>query len=178
MRSFSFSTRSALTLSEIAIAMLVITVAFFPIIAVMSNSMKATAKDGSIIVAMNLCQEKLNMALQFPFGHSEFTEGADLKGTYTKGTLELKLGNEDKDGIIYTSTLVISDRIGNFTVPIRKLTGNFDDDPSEWDWETDAAEIAYEGLVHRYRMTVTWKDRGENRVKNYTLVTFKADLEN
>ena len=43
-------------------------------------------------------------------------------------------------------------------------------------------EISLQGLVHRYTMTVEWKDKGKATdkkaiVKNYTLVTFKAKLK-
>jgi len=65
MKNINRST--GMTLTEVMLAMALLASAFIPIIGVMGTSIKATDKDDRTIKAVNLCQEKLNRALQFPF---------------------------------------------------------------------------------------------------------------
>lgn len=62
-----------MTLTRLMLAMALLASAFIPIMGVMGTSMKATDKDDRTIRAVNICQEKMNRALQFPFWHFRAT---------------------------------------------------------------------------------------------------------
>lgn len=164
-----------MTLTEIMIAALVIAIAFMPIIGVMGTSIKATAKDDAIIRGMNLCQEKLNTALRFPFDFFRGNLGAEITDTtFNNDGLELDLSDQTINGIAFRIVLVVSDRPGQFTVPERNLATGESNDPSTWSFTE--ATVNYANLVNRYRMTVFWRESGANTEQFYSLVSFKADL--
>ncbi len=173
--------KTGLTLTEVMLAMALLASAFIPIVGVMGTSIKATEKDDRTIKAVNLCQEKLNRALQFPFesiaaGTHGGATAKTLKTSGSAGAITLVLGPEKIDGIDFTSQLVISDVPGTFRVPTYDpfAKGENPNQPNNWGWAT--RNIAYSNLYHKYVMTVTWKDKGSAAVKFYTLASHKAKI--
>lgn len=171
---------SGMTLTEIMLAMALLASAFIPIIGVMGTSIKATDKDDRIIKAVNLCQEKLNQALQLPFE-------AIAPGTYGGATAEklpktgastiiLNVGPETLDGVQITSQLDVVDVPGSFMVPTYDpfARGENPNTPANWGWSTQ--NINYSGMYHKYTMTITWKDKGGKTDKFYTLASHKAKI--
>lgn len=166
---------SGFNLSEIMIAILVIAVAFLPTIGVLGTSIRATSKDDSVIRAMNLCQEKLDTALKFPFSFFNANLGLNLTDTtQTEGTLSLPLTQEVIKGVTYRYILRVEDRPGSFSVMEKNLDTS-GEEPGTWKFNT-SANIGYDNIFHRYRMTVFWTPQGDNIERSYSLVTFRADL--
>ena len=162
--------------------MLIIALSFLPIIGVMSGSVKSTGKEDDLNRAMNLCQEKLNTALQFPFDFFLPNLGVELNNT-TLATptvnpiISLALGDEVINGITFTSSLTVTDRPGSFTVPLLDLDTANPNDTSTWDFGANPQEIPYTNLVNTYTMKVSWRSKGEQTVRFYTLTTFRAKLK-
>ena len=167
--------KSGMTLTEIMIAALVIAIAFMPIIGVMGTSVKATAKDDAIIRGMNLCQEKLNTTLRFPFNYFRGNLGAEItEAIFNHDGLELDLRDQTINGIQYRTVLIVDDRPGQFTVPERDLNTGDSNNPSTWSF--DQTTVNYSDLVNRYRMTVFWRESGADEEQFYSLVSFRANL--
>jgi len=167
-------TSRGVTLTEVMLAVVILAVSFLPIIGVMGASVKATTTEDSLNRAMNLCQEKLNTSLQFPFHHFDLNLGAEITATVATPGLTLTLGNETIEGVTYTSALTVSDRPGSFTVPVRDLAVGDPDTPSTWSFVDTT--IYYANLVHSHTLKVSWKNKGDPNEKFYTLVTFRAKL--
>lgn len=181
----NYKTNFGVTLIEILMAVGFLAMAFIPIIGLLGSSIKITDKDQSNILAMNLCQEKLNTALQFDFNTFDSWLGNELTNIdITKGTLTLSLKSITQNGVTYNFKLKVEDRPGSFTVASRDFTaesGGGTTPVADWMF-TKAQKYNYSGLVHRYTMSVQWKDKGKATddkaiVKDYILVTFKAKLK-
>lgn len=159
------------------IAIMILAVAFLPTIGVFGTSIKSTQKDNRVIRAMNICQDKLDTALKFSFGFYKANLGAVLTNAeLSTGTLTLDLNDETIKTVTYRYELLVEDRPGDFTVRERDLDEG-DEDPDTWVFNAEQ-EIPYEDILHRYKMTVYWKTPEEADEHFYTLVTFRADLNN
>jgi prepilin-type N-terminal cleavage/methylation domain-containing protein len=179
-------TACGMTLTEIMLAMALLASAFIPIIGVMGTSMKVTDKDDRTIRAVNICQDKMNRALQFPFGILEppargtVTYGGvasqTLRSDSTGNAIELHLGPEEINGVPMTTELVITDLPGRFQVPTFDDDAKFRNatDTTQWGWTEQ--NLPYEGLYYRYVLTVRWRDKGSNEDKFYTLASNKARI--
>lgn len=178
-----------MTLTEIMLAMALLASAFIPVMGVLGTSMKATDKDDRTIKAVNICIEKMNMALQFPFGALEpvppattVTIGGVASQTVysdkdnNKG-IKLHLGPDTVLGMPITSELIIQDLPGVFKVPTFDDTAKLDnpDNPALWNW-TPPQDQAYSGVHYKYTMTVRWRDKGSEEEKFYTLTSSKAKV--
>jgi hypothetical protein len=181
----NIKTNSGVTLVEILLAVGFLAMAFIPIMGLLGSSVKVTDKDQSNILAMNLCQEKLNTALQFEFNAFNSWLGNELTDIeISTGTLTLSLKPLTQNGVTYDFKLKVEDREGSFTVASRDFSaesGGEELPVASWKF-TKAAKYSYKGLIHRYTMTVQWKDKGKTSdkkaiIKDYTLVTFKAKLK-
>lgn len=173
------------TLAEILMAASFLALAFIPIMGLLTSSIKITDKDQGNIIAMNLCQEKLNTALQFEFEHFNSWLGTEITNTKTAtGSIELDLNPVTINAMTFNFKLTVTDRQGSFTVASRNFDAETSTAVADWVFETAPTTVSYRNLVHRYRMTVEWTDRatskgtinGQDIVKAYTLVTFKANI--
>lgn len=178
---YVFKKSAGMTLTEIMLAMALLASAFIPIVGVMGTSIKATDKDDRNIKAVNLCQDKLNRALQFPFdviapGSYGGAAAVTLKSNAAAGAIILQVGPETIDGVQITSQLVVQDVPGVFVVPTYDpfAKGENPNAPAAWGWSTQ--NINYAGLYHKYTMTITWKDKGDKIDKFYTLASHKAKI--
>ena len=169
--------KNGMTLNEIMIALVIMAVAFIPIIGVMSSSIKTTQKDENIIRAINICQETLNTALQFPFNEikvGNFT--TDIKSANTNLQSIIRLGNIAMGSVTYEtslkvehpSSLVINVPMCDFTAKAQDTSG----DPANW-MRTRQRQV--KDLVKRYTVTVNWKDTDGHK-KFYRLSALKADI--
>jgi hypothetical protein len=164
--------------------MALVATAFIPIMGVMGSSIKATDKDNRSIKAVNLCQQKMNQALQMPFGFLERNATPEVEyGTGIQETLQTAAGNniiklivgpEEINGIQFKSVLKVKDRPGTFNVPMYdpEAKAANKDDPSAWNWKIK--KINYSRMCYQYTMTVYWQDKGSNRQKRYSLASFKS----
>ncbi|HOY66343.1 MAG TPA: prepilin-type N-terminal cleavage/methylation domain-containing protein [Candidatus Ozemobacteraceae bacterium] len=162
------------TLTEIMIAMFIIAISFMPIMGALGTSVKATVKEDTVVRAMNLCQEKLNTSLHFPFEFFVPNLGTPIDVPIATPGVSLTLGPETIEGVTYTSVLTVSDRPGIFRVPVRNLAVGNPADPKTWTFTN--RNVAYNNLVHTYTLEVSWIDKGGTARRFYTLVTFRADL--
>lgn len=179
--------KSGITLTEIMMAMALLATAFIPIIGIMGSSVRVTDKDERTIKVVNLCQEKMNQALQFPFG---ILEGpANSTKTYGNASLEildssaeankivLRVGPDSINGFNFKAVLEVADRPGSFLVPMYDPFAKAanPNDPTSWGWSDEIKP--YSGMYYQYTMTITWKDKGSNNVeKSYTLSSFKSKV--
>lgn len=171
--------KQGVTLTEIMIGMFILALSFLPVIGVMSSSVKSTGKEDDLNRAMNLCQEKLNTAMQFPFDFfvpylgSEIDNGV-LATPTANPIVSLQLGGETINGVVFTSTLTVTDRPDEFNVPVLKLETAEPDDVSTWEFVNK--KVFYSNLVHIYALKVSWRSKGEQTDRFYTLSTFRANL--
>ena len=140
---------------------------------------------------MQLCQEKLGTAVQFPFSH--FAPGTYNSTQTTTGDpndpnnkpLSLVLGAETDEflrKVNFSSTLVVEMPAMSFNnVPVFDFSRlgenpNFGNDPNAFVTHT-SRDIT--GMVKRYTVTVTWEEKEKNATGNsrfYTLSTLKVDV--
>lgn len=179
MKTINRST--GMTLTEVMLAMALLASAFIPIIGVMGTSIKATDKDDRTIKAVNLCQEKLNRALQFPFtsisvGTYGGATAKTLKSNAAAGSINLILGPETIDGVQFTSQLDVSDVPVTFQVPTYDpfAKGEQPNTPANWGWTNQ--NINFVNVYHKYVLTVIWQDKGSKANKFYTLASHKAKI--
>ena len=173
--------KKGMTLNEIMLAVVILAIAFIPIVGVISSSMKATEKDERIIKAMELCQGKLSIALQFPF---DFFDPGDYNTNQTSNNtdhqLVLKLEPETIKSITYTPTLTVASETVNFTVPVVNFTKKpHDSCNNPQDWIT-VEPITVQDMVKRYTVTITWSEPGDDPIaspKFYTLSVLKANVQ-
>lgn len=193
----------AMTLVEITLAVSFLALTFIPIMGLLSSNLKITERDKTNIIAMNLCQQKLDAALSLKFNafdkfvnNGKNNQGETIFNTTIKDsagtTLDLTDYSSYEGDVVYHFELTVSDRPGIFRVRQRELS---DLDPNSLldDSNTTGEEkyqfskkkdIPYSGLVHRYKMRVWWQDKASKTtsgpgsiVKDYSLITFKANLE-
>lgn len=171
-----------MTLTEVLLAVVLLAGAFLPIMGVMTSSIRATEKDEATIRAVNICQEKINMALQFPFDKFDVGPHSDetVESDNTTGKTKLVFGSEEIDGVIYTSKMDVTSETVEYNVPTPdfEAKGNNPEDPSAWKWET--RHYIVDNMLKRFTVTVTWHDKGETgrsgSDKSYTLSSLKADI--
>jgi len=188
MKYRSFKHASGMTLTEIMLAMALLASAFIPIMGVLGTSMKATDKDDRTIKAVNICIEKMNRALQFPFGVLEPVPPATTRtiggvasqtvfSDVTTNAIALHLGPDTISGMPVTSELIIQDLPGVFMVPTFDDTAKLDNpnNPALWNWTAPQAQ-AYSGVHYKYTLTVRWRDKGSEEEKFYTLTSSKAKV--
>lgn len=173
-------TNKGMTLNEIMLAMVILALAFIPIVGAISSSMKATEKDDHIIKAMELCQEKLGIAVQFPFDFfSPGTYNTKQESPNTGGhRLILNLG-EENFRINYTSSLEVTAENVSFNVPMVDFTQKPEDYSNPGNW-IHTENVTINDMVKRYTVTVTWKEPGDAPsvpLKFYKLSVLKANVK-
>jgi len=186
----NYADRRGLTLTELALAVFILALAFIPIVGVLGNSIQGTQKDEQIIKAVQLAQSSLNSALQFPFkdlvtqrfganpgaGPWQFSSVASV--TISTGTLSFTFGDVQVGRYSYNVSLQIVDECPTFTVKIcdpMKKGGIASTTPSAWGWN-DYNSQPYSDFFHRYSLTVTWVNPSHKQCF-YSLVSYKAKLE-
>ncbi len=175
--------KKGMTLNEIMLAVVILAVAFIPIIGVISSSLRATEKDDHIIKGMQLCQEKLGIALQFPFDFF-VPNNSPFNGSYespnANGKLILTLGNQQIKHITYNSVLTVATETVNFSVPVVDFSvkpHNSCDNAASW---IHTENTTVHNMVKRYTVTVTWREPGDDPAadpKFYTLSVLKANVQ-
>ena len=176
--------KKAVTLPEILLATFILAAALLPVIGVMSTSLNATTQDENTQKAVQICQNKLNIALQMPF--DTFDIGAATNKTSNNIVFDLSPITEK--GVTYTPTMTVEAVTVVYNVPTcdfnekeqdkhqHELDSNHIVDPNNWGWN----DVPYtvNGKVKRYIMNVSWQDVGGpgRPTKTYTLSTLKADI--
>lgn len=170
-----FKSKSAVTLVEILLALVLMAGAFLPIMGLMTSSIKATEQDENTQRAVMLCQDKLNSVLQMPF--NQFSVGNVNSGQQSSGEIRVSFGPEPIEGVVFTSSMVVEPYVAVFNVPTCNFSkkGENKKDPSKWG---DFTNIKYtvSDKVKRFTVTVRWRDKGRSNEKFYTLSSLKADI--
>lgn len=170
-------TKKGMTLNEILLAVVILALAFIPIIGVISSSMRITEKDDHIIKGISLCQEKLSAALQLPFNH--FVEGVydtDIESNNGDLSIKVKLGDEEFR-IPYHSELKVTNEIVKYKVPMCDFTQRAKNPNAHSSW-MNLREVEIKNMVKRYTVTVQWSEKeGKKEEKRfYTLSALKANV--
>jgi hypothetical protein len=183
------------TLTEILLALFILSAAFIPIIAVMSTGIRGTQKDETILRGVQLAQKTLNTALQLPFGDLVANRGAAGAGpwsfgapgnefSYATASMNLRLGKVIEGSVEYTLVLEIRDIPFVFDLsvhdPMARNVASLT--PSNWGWISGVKVPrtgTQTGVYHRYSLTATWVDRGasDGTERTYSLVSYKALVE-
>ena len=193
--------KKAFTLLEVITAVCFLAVTFIPLMSLFSSNLKITEKDSSNIIATDLCREKLDAAIAMGFSSFKRTGVNLLNSDITNTTVDnsiaggLRLDLRDKtiNNVVYHFTLRVTNRDDSFSYKPRVYNEAEALPDSTLAYQRAAAHFQfgdlkvenYTGLVRRYKMTVTWYDKGielSRRTKNaklhsYTLLTFKANLK-
>ncbi|HAE38427.1 MAG TPA: hypothetical protein DCG57_07285 [Candidatus Riflebacteria bacterium] len=190
----SYNQRHGITLTEIMLALFILSAAFIPIIAVMSTGVRGTQKDETILRGVQLAQKTLNTALQLPFGDLVANRGGAGAGpwvfgaagqefNYATASTNLRLGKVLEGTLEYTLVLEISDIPFNFSLSVHNpMARNIaSTTPAGWGWQAGVRVPRVgdqTGLFNRYVLTATWFDRGlsDGSQKTYRLVSYKARL--
>ena len=169
--------KRGMTLNEILLAVVILALAFIPIIGVISSSMKTTDKDDHIIKGISLCQEKLSAALQFPYDKiPNGTYNSELTTDNGDLSLKVKLGNENFR-IPYYSELTVTNETIKYQVPMCDFTRRAKEPNNPSSWMT-LKKVEIKNMVKRYTVTVRWSEKeGDPREQRfYTLSALKADV--
>ena len=166
--------KSAVTLVEILLAVVLMAGAFLPIMGLMSSSIKVTEQDENTQRAVMLCQEKLNSVLQMPF--NKFNVGTVNSGETKSGDISVTFGPQLIEGITFTSTLLVEPYVVVYNVPTCDFSrkGQNKNNPSLWGFSN--IQYTVSDKVKRFTVTVKWKDKGRSNEKFYTLSSLKADI--
>ncbi|NLM17535.1 MAG: hypothetical protein GX221_07445 [Candidatus Riflebacteria bacterium] len=192
------SAKSAFTLNEIMVAVVVMALVFLPTMVAIMSGLKATDKDGGRVVAMQLCQQKLDQALSLPYsdviatvGNSDSltlsSGGAGVTSVFNFGDNDLDLSSVEVGGIIFNFSLTLTKRSHTFSVH----EVDYGETPGEVtatkpplaQWVISGpVDIEVKDRLLRYRMRVFWRDKRRESIADspehfYELVTFKSDLE-
>lgn len=189
--------KSALTLLEVVTAVCFLAVTFIPIMSLFSTNLKVTEKDSSNIIAADLCREKLDTAVAMGFSSFNILLNNDITNTTINnsipGAMNLDLRDRTINNVVYHFTLRVTNRDGDFSYKPRVYRDNEEIPNSPTAYQQAARTFQfgavttdhYTNLVRRYKMTVTWYDRGieqkrrtaNAKLHSYTLLTFKANLK-
>ena len=166
-----------MTLNEIMLAVVILALAFIPIIGVISSAMRTTEKDDHIIKGISLCQEKLSAALQLPFDMlAPDTYNAELKSDNGDLSINVKLGNENFR-IPYYSELTVTNETVKFQVPMCDYTKRAlePSNPATW---MSLKNVEIKNMVKRYTVTVKWSEKEGDPAEQrfYTLSALKANV--
>ena len=180
------------TLIEVTMAVVFLALAFIPIMGLFSSNLKITERDNANIMAMQLCQEKLDTALSMSF-KALSAYAKDTPQVITNKvlkdqniTLDLNEFKWSKGNVVFHFEFTVSDRPGTFTIKPRNIeteSANPENTPTSNNTYKFGAtqKIPYKNLVHKYKMRVWWQGRGKTKadqtIKDYTLVTYKANLK-
>ena len=186
--------RKGVTLSEIMLALFIISAAFLPIMGAMSTGVRGTQKDETVLRGVQLAQKTLNIALQIPFKDLVNNRGggtgspwsfgtAGTEFSYATGTLNLRLGKVLEGPLEYTLNLEIRDVPFFFTLSVHDPMARSiaTETPAAWGWQ-GGVRVPRTGemkdLYHRYALTATWVDRDnkESPKRIYRIVSYKALL--
>ncbi|MFZ2957988.1 MAG: hypothetical protein WA705_13955 [Candidatus Ozemobacteraceae bacterium] len=181
-----FARRAGMNLTEIVLGIVILAMAFVPIMNIMGEAIKASRKDDRIKRAMSIAQTKLNAAVQFPFNDIVLNNGGALStgdsrffgGTTSwsyatnSGHLNLSLGLEGD----YQCSLIIADVNVFFDYQLYDPASHsaFPGTPSGWNWTAFTCP-AYSNIFHMYTLIVRWGDLVPDD-HFYSLVTFKGRL--
>lgn len=188
--------RSGISLIEIILASSILAFAIIPIMGLLGNSIGLTSKDERFNAMINICNEKLNTSLQFPYGFftpagNQLTQlggpnSSPLPYIAPGGALSLQLGDETMGGFVFSTELEVE------IIPVtfsfypydptfreleRKRAASLGvaQDPANWGWPVSPVQPTLANKFSRYTMTIRWKeDTGKESF--YAISSFKADI--
>lgn len=182
--------RSGVTLTELMIAMVILALAFIPIIGSLGSSLAVTEKDDRAIRAMQLTQSALAAAIQFPFaalptfaggGPGPWQIGGDVPPLSYPGypgpnELVMTVGRIATPKVTYQLQLLIEDVPVTFNFKTYNVASKdkYPTTPSSWGW-ADRSFTA-QRVHHRYTMTARWTEPN-GREKFCSLTSYKSDLK-
>ncbi len=166
--------KSAVTLVEILLAVVLMAGAFLPIMGVMSSSIKITEQDEATQRAVMLCQDKLNSVLQMPF--NTFAVGNVTSGEKSSGDIKVTFGQKTIDGVSFTSSMVVEPYVVVYNVPTCDFSSKGENKTNPRRWGFSNVRYTVADKVKRFTVTVKWKDKGRTNEKFYTLSSLKADI--
>lgn len=174
LKRIIFKSKSAVTLVEILLAVVLMAGAFLPIMGVMTSSIKVTEQDENTQRAVMLCQEKLNSVLQMPF--SKFKTGTVKSGETKSGDITVSFGPQPIEGVTFTSSLLVEPYVVVYNVPTCDFSKKGQNKTNPKLWGFNNIQYTVTDKVKRFTVTVKWKDKGRSNEKFYTLSSLKADI--
>ncbi|MBF0408293.1 MAG: hypothetical protein HQM10_13165 [Candidatus Riflebacteria bacterium] len=170
-RAYNIRLRTAVTLTEIIFATVIMALAILPISSLIAFGAKITNKDYRLIEATQILERTGNSLFQEPF--------LDIPvGSYESySTPTVVLGMIKGKHADYKVKVVCSIIDVNFkaNMVLVQNSGFTESAPRNSDFESSAKTLSYEDLVKQITVEVTWSEP-EGAVKKINIVTYRADL--
>ncbi|OGK09027.1 MAG: hypothetical protein A2W80_06765 [Candidatus Riflebacteria bacterium GWC2_50_8] len=173
MRLFFWHSDKGFTLTEIIFSVLILAGTMIPIAAMMGQGFEGTRRDQRQIVAIQLCQARLNQALAVPFDDLVSSTASIASG----GQVILPLGDVEQENFTFNVSLRVVDRGVTYSyLPVDVNVANYAvDDPTTWVFGTAETLTINADVAKIATIVVSWMERGTQQ--NVEMSTFKANLE-
>ncbi len=144
-----------------------------PIAAMMGQGFEGTRRDQRQIVAIQLCQARLNQALSIPFD----TLLSSNVNIASAGQILLPLGDVELENFIFNVSLRVVERGVSYSY--RQVDVNADgyavDNPASWIFGAEETLDIPNNVAKVATIVVTWTERGKQQ--SVEMSTLKANLE-
>lgn len=173
MQSFFWRNKSGFTLTEIIFSVLILAGTMIPIAAMMGQGFEGTKRDQRQIVAIQLCQARLNQALAVPFD-ALVSSNANIT---VAGVTILPLGDVELEGFTFNVSLRVAERDVSYSY--REVDVNAPnyavDNPATWIFSPEKLLAIPANVAKIAIIVVSWTERGTPQTVEMS--TFKANLE-
>ncbi len=173
MRLFLRACSRGFTLTEIMFSVLILAGTMIPIAAMMGQGFEGTRRDQRQIVAIQLCQARLNQALSVPFD-ALVSSNTNIA---SNGQIILPLGDVVLENFNFNVSLRVVERGVSYSY--RSVDVNAADyavdNPATWNFGAEETLNIAANVAKTATIVVTWNERGTQQ--NVEMSTFKANLE-
>jgi len=160
-------------LTEIIFSVLILAGTMIPIAAMMGQGFEGTKRDQRQIVAIQLCQARLNQALSVPFD-ALVSSAANIT---VSGETILPLGDVELEGFTFNVSLNVVERAVSYSY--REVDVNDSnyavDNPATWIFGPEELLTIPANVAKVATIVVSWTERGTPQTVEMS--TFKANLE-
>lgn len=173
MRSIFWRPGRGFTLTEIIFSVLILAGTMIPIAAMMGKGFEGTSRDQRQIVAIQLCQARLNQAMVVPF-NDLIASTADIA---TGGQILLSLGDVVLEKFTFNVRLDVTDRgVAYSYLPVDvNDPGYAVDSPGSWKFGPVETLNIGANVAKIATIVVSWTEHGT--LQNVEMSTYKANLE-
>ena len=173
MRPFLRSFKTGFTLTEIMFSVLILASTMIPIAAMMGRGFDGTRRDQRQIVAIQLCQSRLNQALSVPFARLVSSTTNISSGTQ----LLLPLGDVVVENFTFNVRLQVAEQPVSYSyLPVDvNAPGYSFDNPTSWVFGPSQNLNINANVARLATVVVTWSEHGKQQ--QVALSTYKANLE-
>lgn len=164
---------SGFTLTEIIFSVLILAGTMIPIAAMMGQGFEGTRRDQRQIVAIQLCQARLNQALAVSFD-ALVSSNASIASA---GQVILPLGDVEIENFTFNVSLRVVERGVSYSFrEVNVNAANYTvEDPTTWVFGPEETLNIPANVAKVATVVVSWIEHGAQQ--NVEMSTFKANLE-